>query len=84
MRALAAAAIALKVTFDKVFSAKEDSNQLVRMSQKLLVKRLEQECQMRYYERVCPGLLKTIKDNYWHRAVWYTAEASCCQDSYQS
>ena len=24
---------------------------------------------MRYYESVCPGLLKTIKDNYWHRAA---------------
>ena len=23
---------------------------------------------MQYYERTCPGLLKTIKDNYWHRA----------------
>ena len=23
---------------------------------------------MQYYERTCPGLLKIIKDNYWHRA----------------
>ena len=23
---------------------------------------------MQYYERTCPGLLKVIKDNYWHRA----------------
>ena len=23
---------------------------------------------MQYYERTCPGLLKIIRDNYWHRA----------------
>ena len=64
---LAAAAISLKVTFDKVFSVKKDSNKLVRVAESVGLA-VEQECQMRYYERVCPGLLKTIKDNYWHRA----------------
>ena len=64
---LAAAAISLKVTFDKVFSVKQDSNKLVRVVESIGLA-VEQECQMRYYERVCPGLLKVIKDNYWHRA----------------
>ena len=64
---LAAAAIALKVTFDKVFSHVDDSNKLVKVTE-AIGQAVEQECQMRYYERVCPGLLKVIKDNYWHRS----------------
>ena len=64
---LAAAAISLKITFDKVFSSKKDSNILVNVVDAIGLA-VEQECQMRYYERACPGLLKIIKDNYWHRA----------------
>ena len=64
---LAAAAITIKLTFDKVFSTKDGSSQLVNVCDGI-GKALEQECQMRYYERVAPGLLKIIKDNYWHRA----------------
>ena len=64
---MAAAAIALKVTFDKVFSAVEGSNSLQKVTEGI-GQAVEQECQMRYYERVCPGLLKIIKKNYWHRA----------------
>jgi len=64
---LAAASIALKLTFDKVFSTKEGSNQLVKVTE-AIGRALESECQMQYYERVCPGLLKIIKDNYWHHA----------------
>ena len=67
IEALAAAAIALKITFDKVFAVKKDSDRLVNVVDSIGLA-VEQECQMRYYERVCPGLLKTIKDNYWHRA----------------
>ena len=29
---------------------------------------LEQECQMRYYERECPELLNFLKKKYWHKA----------------
>ena len=64
---LAAAAIALKMTFDKVFSVKDGASSLVNVTDSI-GKALEQECQMQYYERVCPGLLKIIRDNYWHSA----------------
>ena len=30
---------------------------------------VEDECQMRHYEREAPGLLKVLKDNYWHRSI---------------
>ena len=56
---LAAAAITLKVVFDRVFAAK-DANQLVKVTE-AIGQAVEQECQMRYYERVCPGLLKCIR-----------------------
>ena len=64
---LAAAAIALKLTFDKVFSTKDGASSLVNVTDSI-GKALEQECQMQYYERTCPGLLKIIRDNYWHSA----------------
>ena len=64
---LAAAAIALKMTFDKVFSVKDGASSLVNVTDSI-GKALEQECQMQYYERTCPGLLKIIRDNYWHHA----------------
>ena len=64
---LAAAAIALKVTFDKVFSVKEGSDQLVEVTD-AIGSAVEAECQMRHYERSAPGLLNTLKKNYWHKA----------------
>ena len=64
---LAAAGISLKVTFDRVFSTKDGANQLVNLTE-AIGRALEDECQMQYYERTCPGLLRIIKDNYWHRA----------------
>ena len=64
---LAAAGIALKITFDRVFSTKDGASQLVNVTD-AIGQAVEQECQMQYYERVCPGLLRIIKDNYWHRA----------------
>lgn len=67
VEAVAAAAIALKMTFDKVFSTKDGSSSLITVTESI-GKALEQECQMQYYERVCPGLLKVIRDNYWHNA----------------
>ena len=65
---LAAAAIACKITIDKVFSVKEGSNQLTRISE-AIGKAVENECQMRHYERHAPGLLTTLKKNYWHRSI---------------
>ena len=65
---LAAAAIAVKLTFDKVFSYKDKSNQAVNVCDAIGLA-VEQECQMRHYEKHAPGLLKVLKDNYWHRSI---------------
>jgi DNA-directed RNA polymerase len=62
---MAAAAIACKLTFDKVFSYKEGANKLASVCDSI-AHAVEDECQMRHYERVAPGLLRTIKDKYWH------------------
>ena len=64
----AAAAIALKITFDKVFSVQDDANLLVRVAESIGTA-VEQEAQMQYYEREYPGLLETIKRNYWHNTT---------------
>ena len=63
-----AAAIACKLTFDKVFSAHDDNNQVVKVTE-AIGRAVEDECQMRHYEREAPGLLKVLKDNYWHRSI---------------
>ena len=65
---LAAAAIAVKLTFDKVFSYKEKSNQATKVCEAIGLA-VEQECQMRHYEKHAPGLLNTLKENYWHRSI---------------
>ena len=65
---LAAATIALKLTFDKVFSYKDRSNLAINVCDAIGLA-IEQECQMRHYEREAPGLLKVLKDNYWHRSI---------------
>jgi DNA-directed RNA polymerase len=65
---LAAAAIALKVTFDKVFSVKQGSDQLTEVCDSI-GSAVEAECQMRHYERSAPGLLNVLKKNYWHRSI---------------
>ena len=64
----AAAAIALKVTFDKVFSYKEKANLLLTVCDSIGIA-VEQEAQMQFYEKNCPGLLNTIKKNYWHNTT---------------
>ena len=66
--AAVAAAIALKVIFDKVFAAKDGSNLLVKVTEAIGIT-LEQEAQMQFYEKNCPGLLNTIKKNYWHNTT---------------
>ena len=65
---LASAAIACKITFDKVFSYKEDSNLLQEVTE-AIGKAVEQECQMRHYEKHAPGLLEVLKKNYWHNTT---------------
>ena len=62
---LASAAIALKLTFDKVFSFKEGSDQLINVCD-AIGHAVEDECQMRFYERQAPGLLNVLKKKYWH------------------
>ena len=64
----AAAAIACKVVFDKVFSPKPKSS-LVQNVTDSIGQAIENECMMRYYERNVPGLLHTIKENYFHRSI---------------
>ena len=64
----AAAAIACKVTFDKVFSPKT-RNALVQNVTDAIGQAIENECMMRHYERTVPGLLHTIKENYFHRSI---------------
>jgi len=65
---LAAAALAVKLTFDKVFSYKDKSNQTVNVCDAIGLA-VEQECQMRHYEKHAPGLLHVLKENYWHRSI---------------
>ena len=64
---LASAAIACKLTFDKVFSYKEGSNALVNVCDSI-GHAVEDECQMRHYEKCAPGLLNVLKENYWHKS----------------
>ena len=68
IEALAAAAIACKVTFDNVFGYKERCNTATNICS-AIGKAIEDECQMRHYEENAPALLKTLKDNYWHKAI---------------
>ena len=65
---LALAAIGCKVTFDKVFGRKPDSN-LVSNVTDGIGKAIEDECHIRHYEKVCPGLLNVLKKNYWHESA---------------
>ena len=65
---LACAGITLKVIFDKVFSLVEDENKLVNI-QKAIGTAVEQECQMRYYEKAAPGLMNYVIKKYWHAAA---------------
>tara|TARA_R100000781_G_scaffold25199_1_gene18640 strand:- start:907 stop:3318 length:2412 start_codon:yes stop_codon:yes gene_type:complete len=62
-----AAAIACKITFDKVFGYKDKCNQATKVCE-AIGHAIEDECQMRHYETHAPGLLHTLKENYWHKA----------------
>jgi len=63
-----AAAIASKVTFDKVFSTIPSSSKVQNVSDAIGTA-LENECMMRHYERNVPGLLNVLKENYWHKSI---------------
>ena len=63
-----AAAIACKITFDKVFGYKDGCNLITTVCESI-GRAIEDECQMRHYETHAPGLLETLKKNYWHRAI---------------
>jgi DNA-directed RNA polymerase len=67
IEAVACAAITLKVMFDKVFSIKDDANMDVNVADSVGTA-IEQECQMRWYEREVPGLLHILKKQYWHES----------------
>ncbi len=62
-----AAVISCKITFDKVFSYKDGSNIAVNVCQ-AIGKGIEDECQMRHFERNAPGLLHKLKESYWHQS----------------
>jgi len=63
-----AAAIASKVTFDKVFSTIPSASKVQNVSDAIGTA-LENECMMRHYERNVPGLLNVLKENYWHKSI---------------
>ena len=68
LEAEAAAAIALKVTFDKVFSIKPGQSTVTNVADSI-GQAVENECMMRHYERNVPGLLNVLKENYFHRSI---------------
>src|SRR6056300_14458 len=63
-----AAAIASKVTFDKVFSVTPSASKVQNVAD-AIGSALENECMMRHYERTVPGLLNVLKENYWHKSI---------------
>ena len=68
LEATAAAAIACKMTFDKVFSTKQKANTVSNVTD-AIGKAIENECMMRHYETNVPGLLHKLKENYWHKSI---------------
>ena len=71
----AAAAIALKVTFDKVFSVKPGQSTVTNIAAAIGTA-VENECMMRHYERNVPGLLNVLKKNYFHRSIGTTQKVT--------
>ena len=63
-----AAVIACKITFDKVFGYKDGCNLAINVCE-AIGHAIEDECQMRHYETHAPGLLNTLKKNYWHKSI---------------
>ena len=65
---LAAAGITCKITIDRVFGYKDNSNQLANICV-AIGNAIEDECQLRHYTEKAPGLLNVLKKNYWHRSI---------------
>lgn len=68
LETLALATIALKLTFDRVFSVKP-KQALVPNVTGGIGRAIQDELQMRYYENTAPGLLNCIKQKYWHSSM---------------
>ena len=68
LESLALASIAMKVTFDRVFSTKPNSAQVISVTEGI-GRSVQDECQMRHYEREAPGLLNYLQKKYWHSAM---------------
>ena len=64
---IAIAAIALKITFDLVFSTKRDADSLTNVVC-TIGRSLEQECKFRWYSHHHPGLMHYIETTYFHEA----------------
>jgi DNA-directed RNA polymerase len=60
-----AAAIACKVTLDKVFSTKPKANKVSNITDAIGIA-IEDECMLRHYEAKVPGLLHKLQEAYWH------------------
>ena len=73
---LAAATIACKLTFDKVFGYKEGCNIAQNVCDSI-GQAIQDECQMRYYEEKAPALLYTLKKNYWHESKGTSSKRIC-------
>jgi DNA-directed RNA polymerase len=64
---LAIATIALKITFDMVFSMKRDRDLLTSVVVSI-GSALEAECKFRWYKTNHPGLMKYIEEKYYHES----------------
>ena len=67
VESLAIATIALKITFDNVFSMKRDADLLTNVIVHI-GSALENECKFRWYRENYPHLFKYIEDKYFHES----------------
>ena len=62
------AAIACKLTIDKVFSVKENASQIQNVAD-CIGQAVEDECKLTFYQANVPGLFHKIKENYFHKSI---------------
>ena len=62
------ASITCKVSIDRIFGFLDKCNYISNISAAIGFA-IEKECQMLYYEKEVPGLLHTLKENYWHQST---------------
>ena len=79
---LAAAAIALKVTFDKVFSSVDGSNKLQNVTGAIGCA-LEQECRDEVLRTCMSWSLESYQEELLAPRLWYPSEACCRAYTYQ-